>query len=101
MIIDMKEKNIKTIIRGFTEQYGYLLEDIRSKDSNSELWTVSKDISGIQYRLMFMTQDSLNELIKYDIPDDKNNIYVLNKDGDLMDRRLQIVILLFFLILVS
>lgn len=73
----MNEKNIRNIIKGFTEQYGYLLEDIRSKDSKTELWTVSKDISGVQYRLIFITQYSINELIQYDIPEDKNNIYIL------------------------
>jgi len=79
----MKEKNIKIIIKGFTEQYGYLLEDIRSKASNSELWTVSKDISGVQYRLIFMTEHILNELVQYDIPEDKNNIYILFSEDEL------------------
>ena len=79
----MEEKNIKIIIKGFTEQYGYLLEDIRSKASNSELWTVSKDISGVQYRLIFMTEHILNELVQYDIPEDKNNIYILFSEDEL------------------
>lgn len=73
----MKEKNIKIIISGLTEQYGYLLEDIKSIDRSSELWTVSKNISGVQYRLIFLTQQSLNELMQYDIPEDKSNTYVL------------------------
>jgi rhomboid protease GluP len=73
----MKEKNIKIIMSGLTEQYGYILEDIKSVDRNSELWTVSKNISGVDQRLIFMTQQRLQELMKYDIPEDKNNIYIL------------------------
>ncbi|MCJ7691444.1 MAG: rhomboid family intramembrane serine protease, partial [Clostridiaceae bacterium] len=86
----MKEKNIKLIISGLTEQYGYILEDIKSVDKNSELWTVSKNISGVDQRLIFITQQRLHELMQYDIPEDKNNIYILfyedgineNKDGE-------------------
>ena len=79
----MKEKNIKILMKGFTEQYGYLLEDIKSKESNSELWTVSKDIGGVQYRLIFMTEHILNELMQYNIPEDKNNIYILVSEDEL------------------
>jgi rhomboid protease GluP len=79
----MQEKNIKIIIKGFTELYGYLLEDIRSKDSQSELWTVSKDISGVHYRVIFLTEHSLHQLIHYDIPEDKNNIYILFSEDEL------------------
>ena len=78
----MKEKNIKTIINGFTQQNGYFLDEIRSKDSNLNMWTVSKDISGVQYRLIFMRSLSLHQLIQYDIPDDKNNIYILFSDDE-------------------
>ena len=79
----MKEKNIRNIIKGFTEQYGYLLEDLRSKDSKSELWTVSKDIGGEQCRLIFISKYRLNELKQYDIPEDKNNIYILFSEDEL------------------
>jgi rhomboid protease GluP len=79
----MKEKNIKIIIKGFTEQYGYLLEDIKSKDGKSELWTVSKDISGVQYRLIFVTDHILNELVRYDIEENKKNIYILFSEDEL------------------
>ncbi|MBU3143434.1 rhomboid family intramembrane serine protease [Clostridium sp. CF012] len=78
----MKEKNIKIVIRGITQQYGYLLEDIRSADGNSELWTVSKDINGASYRLIFITGESLHELKQYDIPEDKNNIYILFSEDE-------------------
>jgi rhomboid protease GluP len=88
----MKEKNINIIISGLTEQYGYILEDIKSVDRGSELWTVSKNINGDDQRLIFMTQQRLHELMQYDIPEDKNNIYILfyedgineNKDGGLL-----------------
>ena len=50
----MNEKNIRNIINAITEQYGYLLEDIRSVESNDLLWTVVKDINGAEYRLIFM-----------------------------------------------
>jgi len=73
----MKENNIKIVINGLTKQYGYLLEDIRSVDSNFELWTLNKDISGVQYRLIFMTEHSLNQLKQYDISENRNNIYIL------------------------
>ncbi|MBU3158302.1 rhomboid family intramembrane serine protease [Clostridium frigoris] len=79
----MLEKNIKTIINGMTSQQGYLLEDITSKNNNSELWTVSKSINGLDYRIIFMTPTSLNQLIEYDIPADKNNIYILLSEGEL------------------
>lgn len=79
----MKEKNIKNIIKGFTEQYGYLLEDLRSKDSKSELWTVSKDIGGEQYRLILISKYRLNELKQYNIPEDKNNIYIVFSEEEL------------------
>ena len=78
----MKEKNVKIIISGFTQQYGYFLDEIRSKDSNSNMWTVSKDIGGVQYRLIFMSVLRLHQLIQYDIPDDKNNIYILFSDDE-------------------
>jgi rhomboid protease GluP len=93
----MKEKDINIIISGLTEQYGYILEDIKSVDRGSELWTVSKNINGAYQRLIFMTQQRLHELMEYDIPEDKNNIYILfyedginengineNKDGELL-----------------
>lgn len=73
----MKEKNIKIIISGLAQQYGYILEEIKSVDRNSELWTVSKNINGVDQRLIFMTQERLQELMQYDIPEDKNNIYIL------------------------
>ncbi|MGV8983585.1 rhomboid family intramembrane serine protease [Clostridium sp.] len=79
----MKEKNIEIVMSGLTRQYGYLLEDIRSSDNNSELWTVSKDISGVQYRLIFMSSQSLDKLKQYDIPEDKNNIYILFAEDEL------------------
>lgn len=86
----MKEKNIKIIMSSLAEQYGYLLEDIKSVDRSSELWTVSKNISGVDQRLIFSTQQRLHELMQYDIPEDKNNVYILfyedgineNKDGE-------------------
>ena len=78
----MKEKDIKIIIQGITDQYGYLLEDVRSKEGNSELWTVSKDISGASQRLIFMRAIDLQKLKQYDIPDDKNNIYILFSDDE-------------------
>jgi len=80
----MNEKNIKTIIKGVTQQYGYVLEDIRSVDSNEVLWTVSKNISGAEYRLIFITENSLNQLKQYDIPEDKNNTYVLFSEDELV-----------------
>ncbi|MBU3216896.1 rhomboid family intramembrane serine protease [Clostridium estertheticum] len=79
----MLEKNIKIIINGMTTQHGYLLEDIKSKNNNSKLWTVSKNISGFDYRIIFTTPRSLNQLTQYDIPADKNNIYILLSDGEL------------------
>jgi len=79
----MKEKNIMTIINGMTQNRGYILEDIESKENDSVLWTVSKEIGMVQYRLIFMTQSSLNGLIQYDIHNDKNNIYILFSDGEL------------------
>ena len=78
----MKEKNIKAIIIGITQQHGYLLEDITSKKNKLQLWTVSKDINGALYRLIFLTQSSLNEIIQYDIPNDKNNVYILVSDDE-------------------
>lgn len=78
----MKEKNIKTIIKGFTEQHGYLLEDIRSKDDKSEIWTVSKDISGASYRLIFISLHTLDQLKQYEIPEDKSNIYILFSENE-------------------
>lgn len=79
----MKEKNIKIVIKGITEQYGYLLEDIRSVDGKSELWTVSKDMDGTSYRIIFITGQSLNELKQYDIPEDKKNIYTLFSEDEI------------------
>lgn len=79
----MKEKNIRNIIKGFTEQYGYILEDLRSKDSKSELWTASKDIGGEHYRLILISKYRLNELKQYDIPEDKNNIYIVFSEEEL------------------
>lgn len=78
----MRDKNIEIIIKGFTQQYGYLLEDIKSKNNNSELWTVTKDINGVMYRLVFIRELNLSELIQYDIPDDKSNIYILISEED-------------------
>ena len=78
----MEEKNIKSIINMITRQQGYLLENIRSKNNSSELWTVSKDINGSQYRLIFMTEINVHQLLQYEIPDDKNNIYILFSDGE-------------------
>jgi len=83
----MIEKNVKEIINGITRQHGYLLEDIPSKNNNSKLWTVSKDIRGVLYRLIFMNEISLHQLMQYDIPCDKNNIYILVSDNELnMDK---------------
>ncbi|WP_298838661.1 rhomboid family intramembrane serine protease [Clostridium sp.] len=79
----MLEKNIKIIINGLTQNLGYLLEDIKSKNNSSELWTVSKNISGRDYRIIFITPKSINQLIEYDIPADKNNIYILLSEGEL------------------
>ena len=79
----MKDKNIKIIIGAITQQYGYLLEDIRSKSNNSELWTVSKDIDGVQQRLIFASESSIDELTQYDIPSDKNNLYVLISEDEM------------------
>ncbi len=78
----MKEKNIKAIINGITQQHGYLLEDITSKKNRSQLWTVSKNIDGVLYRLIFMTKNSMNEILQYEIPGDKNNIYILVCDDE-------------------
>ncbi|MCB2293001.1 rhomboid family intramembrane serine protease [Clostridium algoriphilum] len=78
----MKEKNLKAIINGITQQNGYLLEDITSKKNRSQLWTVSKNIGGVLYRLIFITKNSSNEILQYDIPDDKKNIYILVSDKD-------------------
>lgn len=78
----MEEKNIKSIINMISQQHGYLLENIRSKKDNSELWTVSKDISGTSHRLIFMTEISMHQLLQYDIPNDKNNIYILFSEGE-------------------
>jgi len=78
----MKDKNINIIINGMTRQHGYLLEDIKSKNNNSDMWTVSKDISGVLYRVIFMTEKELHQLMLYDIPNDKNNIYVLLFEGE-------------------
>lgn len=83
----MKEKNIKTVIKDMTQQQGYFLEDIRSKDGKSELWTVSKDISGVSYRLIFITHHIIDELRKYDIPNDKNNIYILFTEDEFKDEK--------------
>lgn len=79
----MKGKNIEIVMNGLTRQYGYLLENIKSVDSNSELWTVSKDISGVQHRLIFMNSQNLDKLKQYQIPEDKNNIYILFSDDEL------------------
>ena len=79
----MKEKNIKTIIKVMTEQYGYLLEDIKSAESSDLLWTVVKDISGTKHRLIFITLQRLNEVKQFHIPEDKNNIYVLISGDEL------------------
>ncbi|MGH4052431.1 MAG: rhomboid family intramembrane serine protease [Clostridium sp.] len=73
----MEEKNIKSIINMLTRQRGYLLENIKSKNSNSEIWTVSKVIGVTNYRLIFMTLNSVQQLELYNIPDDKTNIYIL------------------------
>lgn len=78
----MNEKNIKTIIRGISEQYGYILEDIKSNKGSELLWTVSKDISGDKYRLIFMSPSDVDKLNQFDIPEDKNNIYVLFSEGE-------------------
>lgn len=78
----MRDKNIETIIKGFTAQQGYLLEDIKSKNNNSELWTVTKEINGVLYRVIFVSEINLSELIQYDIPDDKSNIYILIYEDD-------------------
>ncbi|MBU3181810.1 rhomboid family intramembrane serine protease [Clostridium psychrophilum] len=79
----MKEKNIKAIIIGITQQHGYLLEDITSKKNKSQLWTVSKNINGALYRLIFMNKSSINEILQYDIPNDKNNVYILVSDDEI------------------
>jgi len=79
----MKEKNIKIIIHGITQQFGYLLEDLQGASSNELLWTVSKDISGAKYRLIFIAEDKLDQLKQFIIPEDKNNIYVLFSEGEL------------------
>jgi rhomboid protease GluP len=79
----MEEKSIKIIINGLTQQYGYLLEDIKSNDSSSELWTVSKNIGEAQHRLIFLTQKSESKLMQYEIPEDKNNIYILFYEDEL------------------
>ncbi|MBW9159096.1 rhomboid family intramembrane serine protease [Clostridium sp. FP2] len=78
----MNEKTIKIVIKGITQQYGYLLEDIRSRDDKSDLWTVSKDINGDSYRLIFISSQSLDGLKQYDIPEDKNNIYILFSEDE-------------------
>jgi rhomboid protease GluP len=78
----MGEKNIKSIINMLTRQYGYFLENITSKNSSSELWTVSKDINGTNYRLIFMTELNVNQLLQYEVPEDKNNIYILFSEGE-------------------
>jgi len=77
-------KNINIIINGMTQQHEYLLEDIKSKDNNSDMWTVSKDIGGVLYRLIFVNEIEmqLNQLMLYDIPNDKNNIYILLSEGE-------------------
>lgn len=79
----MKEKNIEIVMNGLTRQYGYFLENIRSVDSNSELWTVCKEISGVQYRLIFLNSQSIDKLKHHHIPEDKNNIYILFSDDEL------------------
>ena len=78
----MIEKNVKTIINGITRQHGYLLEDIPSNKNSSKLWTVTKDIRGVLYRLIFITDFSLNQLMLYDIPSDKKNIYILVSENE-------------------
>ncbi|MBU3110865.1 rhomboid family intramembrane serine protease [Clostridium lacusfryxellense] len=78
----MGEKNIKSIINMMTRKHGYLLENITSKNSSSDLWTISKGINGTQYRLIFMTERNVNQLLQYEIPDDKNNIYILFSEGE-------------------
>lgn len=78
----MRDKNIEVIIKGFTNQYGYLLEDIKSKNNNSELWTVVKDMNGVMHRLIFIRDTNLSELLQYNIPDDKGNIYILISEDD-------------------
>lgn len=85
----MKEKVIETIIQGITQQYGYLLEDIRSVDGSDLLWTVSKNIGGISYRLIFIRLQSLQELKKYDIPSDKENIYILFAEDEFTEDKEQ------------
>lgn len=78
----MGEKNIKSIINMMTGRYGYLLENIKSKNNSSDLWTVSKDINGTQYRLIFLTELNGHQLLQYEISDDKNNIYILLSEGE-------------------
>jgi len=78
----MEEKNIKYIINMITRQHGYLLENIKSEDNNSELWTVSKVIDGTNHRLIFITLSSMRRLLLYNIPDDKDNIYILLSEDD-------------------
>ena len=85
----MKEKVIETIIHGITQQYGYLLEDIRSLDGSDLLWTVSKNISGTSYRLIFIRLQRIQELKKYDIPGDKDNIYILFAEDDFSEEKEQ------------
>ena len=80
----MRDNNIKTIIKGFTQQQGYFLEDIKSKNNNSELWTVTKDINGIMNRLIFVSELNISELTQYDIPEDKRNIYILISEDDFL-----------------
>ena len=60
-----------------------MLEDIRSKSNNSELWTVSNDIDGVQQRLIFASESTIDELTQYDIPSDKNNLYVLISEDEM------------------
>ncbi len=79
----MKEKNIKIVIKGMTQQYGYLLEDIKSLDGKPELWTVTKEIDGEVYRLIFITGDSVFQLKQYDIQENKKNIYILFSEDEL------------------
>jgi rhomboid protease GluP len=78
----MRDKNIKTIIKGFTQNQGYLLEDIKSKNNISELWTVTKALKGEMHRLIFVSELNISELIQYDIPEDKKNIYILISEDD-------------------
>jgi rhomboid protease GluP len=78
----MRDNNINTIIKGFTQQHGYLLEDIKSKNNSSELWTVTKNVNGVMYRLIVVSELNLSELIQYDIPNDKSNIYILISEDD-------------------